>query len=126
MPLYEYQCVKCRRITEKSRKIIQRNLSLRCPCGSKAKLVSSSFSIGHVQATVPERTPPSERIPLVQLDPGSGPTYFDNCDFTGGPNQDAIHLKDSAIIGNNIRISGVGRGIVSENSEVSINKLKIE
>ncbi len=44
MPLYEYACVECGKITEKLVSVTMKELLICCDCGGKAKKIISSGS----------------------------------------------------------------------------------
>jgi len=85
MPIYEYECKACLRITSTLRPIRDRDLPLGCPdCGEATSLVLSSFSIPHSMKspTVDKsRSTNSHRGPTgVHIGPSAGASFKD-CHF---------------------------------------------
>jgi putative FmdB family regulatory protein len=85
MPIYEYECKACSKISAVLRSIGERDLPLACPsCGGVTSFVLSSFSTPHSgksEVARKSRSASSTRGPTgVHIEPSGGATFKD-CHF---------------------------------------------
>lgn len=104
MPMYEYECEACLRISEVLRSMSERNLPLTCPgCGGMTSLVLSSFSIFHSGKSEvvgkSHRTNSSHGPTGVHIGPSGGATFKD-CHFEN------LKTGISAPVGASVDIDG--------------------
>ena len=86
MPIYEYECKACAKVSEVLRSIGERDLPLACPsCGGVTSFVLSGFSTPHSgksEVSRKSRSSSSRGSTGVHIEPSGGATFKD-CHFEG-------------------------------------------